>query len=262
MLSNPFSRLTGDFFKYLKELENSNLELQKQLDSVVGKLEESQLNQIRTENSLKSHKEQTVGQMALLMGEYKQAEVEHQSQLKEMAETIQVLQKELYEKRDILAPAAAAATTTTNIQPPTVVPEVLNFKTKSSKSNDEMGNEVERLKYHLSAAEAQNAYLAALSDKTQQELQHKEVEMDQLWAQIYDLQANLQDAYQSESAFQIQSIAIEELRTKLEQNRLDPEKKYAFDPHQASMIENMLPSTSDRLVRTEEGWYDFAMYFF
>ena len=234
----------------MKNLEDQNRELQVQLDTAVGKLEKSQLEAIRAQNKQNEHKETLNNQMSVLIGEYKKAEQDHQIHLKELSETVGRLQQELALKSIAIERQKKERITTTEF---TIYEEVKSFLPSSTESKEKEGsndltNPVQ-LKALLDSEQSKNVYLSALCDKANQELIDKEKEVDQLWFRVYELHQNLKDARESDIEYQNQSIAIEELRSQLELAR-----KTTSVLEQASIIEAMLPSKSDRLVRNEEGW--------
>ena len=260
-------RLTGDFFEYLTKLEISNFELQKQLDTAVSKLEKTSIDAIRAQNSEKQHKDTMNSQIIKLVQEYKNAEREHQVQLQDLRENMEILQQELTlktiamerQKSEIQQSASSSPLRVGRSEQLSGIPAADDILQQPTCSTDqgqednsttvEDSSTLEQIKTLLLSEKSQNMYLTALCDKTNQELVDKEKEVEQLWCRVYELHENLKTARESEIAFQSQSIAIEELRSQLELAR-----HTANVQEQASIIEAMLPATNSRLGRSDEGW--------
>lgn len=260
-------RLTGDFFEYLTKLEISNFELQKQLDTAVSKLERTSLDAIRAQNSEKQHKDTMNSQIIKLVQEYKNAERDHQVQLQDLRENIEILQQELTlktiamerQKSEIQRCASSSSPLrvgrSEQLSGISAADDIVLQPTCSTDQGQEDNSTVEdnstaeQFKTLLISEKSQNMYLSALCDKTNQELVDKEKEVEQLWCRVYELHENLKIARESEVAFQNQSLAIEELRSQLEFARHTTNVQ-----EQASIIEAMLPATDSRLGRSDEGW--------
>ncbi|KAJ3303187.1 hypothetical protein HDV03_004096 [Kappamyces sp. JEL0829] len=95
--------------------------------------------------------------------------------------------------------------------------------------------------------ETQNAQLAQLNSECAQKTQTQDKELEQVWQRVFELHEQLKGAKDVEKDFKRQSVAIEELRDRLDGPR-------PLDQNGLNELKAVLPPTESRLVKTEEGW--------